>query len=241
MNGSPAGLYAAHNGWSLVKSDLDDVYTYISDHHSGIPIFLLGHSMGSFIALSYLIDFNPTFAGVILSGSNYDHAIRYQALKPFIKAEKLRLGPTGRSPIIDFLTFGSFNKGINKPLTQFDWLSNDALEVQHYLDDEACGFVCTNQLWDDLTDGLISMSSNASFKNIDCSIPFYLFAGRQDPVGGHGKGVRRLTDQLISSGQTDVSCKLYPNGRHEMLNDVNKAEVVNDLISWITAKNRHSY
>lgn len=239
MNELPSGMYAKENGWSLVKNDLDLVHSHISQEYPKLPLFLLGHSMGSFISMSYLIDYNPKLAGVILSGSNYDHPIRYQALKPIIKAEKIRIGATGKSPIIEFLTFGSFNKGISNPKTHFDWLSRSSSEVDKYINDEACGFTCTNQLWDDLTEGLISISSNKQLREIESSLPIYLFAGCKDPVGENSKGVRRLTHKLISSGHTDVSCKLYPDGRHEMLNETNKAEVVDDLIAWLMTKIRY--
>ncbi len=238
-NSSGAGLYAKKNGWSLVKSDLDIVQTHIAEHHSNLPIFLLGHSMGSFITMSYLVDSNPKLAGVMLSGSNFDHPIRYRALKPIIKAEKLRAGKTGTSRFIEYLTFGSFNNGILNPATPFDWLSTDSNEVEKYIKDEDCGFLCTNQLWDDLTDGLISISSNRELRKIESTLPIYLFAGCKDPVGGYSKGVRRLAHQLIGSGHIDVSCKLYPDGRHEMLNESNKTEVVDDLIAWMATKVRH--
>ncbi|WP_250658397.1 alpha/beta hydrolase [Alkalimarinus coralli] len=240
MNGSPSGHYAGENGWALVKSDLGQVQTHIANTYPSLPLFLLGHSMGSFISMSYLIDFNPKLSGVILSGSNYDHPIKYKALKPIIKVEKLRAGATGKSPIIDFLTFGGFNKGVKSPETKFDWLSRDQDEVKKYIDDDECGFCCTNQLWDDLTDGLIDISSNTRLREIQSDLPIYLFAGCKDPVGENSKGVRRLTHKLISSGHTDVTCKLYPEGRHEMLNETNKVEVVDNLIAWLTTQVRRS-
>lgn len=239
MRRSLAGQYAEKNGWSLVKSDLSLVQAHITNLHPDQPLFLLGHSMGSFISMSYLIDFNPRLAGVILSGSNYDHPIRYRALKPVIKAEKLRIGAAGKSPLIEFLTFGSFNKGVTNPTTRFDWLSRDENEVAKYMSDEACGFLCTNQLWDDLTDGLINISSNTQLTKIASNLPIYLFAGCKDPVGENSKGVRRLTHKLISTGHTDVTCKLYPDGRHEMLNETNKADVVENLIAWMSTKTGH--
>ncbi len=235
-----SGLYSKKNGWALVKSDLNQVHEYIAENKPDLPLFLLGHSMGSFISMAYLIDFHPNLAGVILSGSNYDKPIKYRVLKPIIKAEKLRLGIEGKSKLIEFLTFGHFNKKVKNPSTPSDWLSRDPNEVNKYLNDEHCGFICTNQLWDDLTDGLIDISSTTRLKDIEANLPIYLFAGAEDPVGDHGKGVRRLVHQLIGSGHTDVTYKLYPNGRHEMLNETNKENVVKDLIDWLTTKIRHS-
>lgn len=239
MNGSPAGLYSQKDGWTLVKEDLNQVHEYIADEKPDLPLFLLGHSMGSFIAMAYLIDFHPKLTGVILSGSNYDKPIKYRALKPIIKAEKLRQGNEGRSKVIEFLTFGHFNKDIKNPSTPFDWLSRDPNEVDKYINDEHCGFFCTNQLWDDLTGGLIEISSTTRLKDIEANLPIYLFAGAEDPVGEKGKGVRRLVHQLIGSGHTDVTYKLYPDARHEMLNETNKEEVVKDLTNWLMTKTRH--
>ncbi len=240
MNGSVPGHYSDKDGWSSVTSDLNLVQKHILQNYPELPLFLLGHSMGSFISMGYLIDFHPKLAGVILSGSNYDNPLKYRALKPIIKAEKVRIGAQGRSPIIEFLTFGSFNKGFENPNSSFDWLSRDENEVNKYVSDEQCGFFCTNQLWDDLTDGLISISSVSRLKNIPPHLPIYLFAGEKDPVGEYGKGVKRLATKLIDSGHTDVTCKLYPDARHEMLNEINSEEVVNDITDWLQIQVRRA-
>ena len=239
INNAIAGSYGKKGGWNLVKSDLNQVHQYIAESTPNIPLFLLGHSMGSFISMSYLIDYHPNLAGVILSGSNYDKSIKYKALKPIIKAEKVRLGSEGKSKLIEHLTFGHYSKDIDSPSTTFDWLSRDPIEVKKYIEDELCGFFCTNQLWDDLTDGLIDISSTKRLKEIEANLPIYLFAGAKDPVGEQGKGVRRLVHQLIGSGHTDVTYRLYPDGRHEMLNETNKEDVVRDLTDWLMTKIRH--
>lgn len=230
------GHYADKNGWRLVKSDMNQIHNYIKENNPELPLFLLAHSMGSFISMSYLIDFKPKLAGVLLSGSNFDSPIKYKALKPIIRSEKFRIGSKGLSPIIRFIIFGRYNIEIKNPTTDHDWLSKDKAEVDKYLNDGLCGFRCTNQLWDDLIDGLISISSTDQLKKIESNLPIYLFAGLKDPVGGYGEGVKRLTNELVNSGHTDITCKLYPGGRHELLNETNKAEVIDNLVNWLVAK-----
>jgi alpha-beta hydrolase superfamily lysophospholipase len=230
------GLYAMKNGWSLVKQDMRAVQSYIASEFSDLPVYILGHSMGSFITMAYLMDNPLPLAGTILSGSNYDDIIKYKALKSIVKGEKFRIGPTGKSPIIEHLSFGSFNRPYEPSEKGFDWLSRDPETVKAYLDDDLSGFFCTCQLWDDLLSGLIHISSEKHIKKIPADFPLYLFAGTEDPVGNYGKGVRRLAQKMLSTGHSNVSCRLYPGGRHEMLNEINKKEVLSHIIHWLKAQ-----
>jgi alpha-beta hydrolase superfamily lysophospholipase len=227
------GHYADSNGWKKVVGDFSTVQKHIITAHPELPKFLLGHSMGSFITMAYLRQPVSHLNGVIISGSNFDHPAKYKALKPVIRAEVMRQGATGRSPILEFLTFGSFNKPFDPPRTKFDWLSKDASEVDKYVNDPLSGFFCTNKLWEDLVQGLISISTKASFDAIEHKLPIYFFAGDHDPVGQYGKGVAMLAQRFIASAHQDVSLKLYPGGRHEMLNETNASEVINDIVAWL--------
>lgn len=231
--GKLLGHYADADGWDKVVNDFHLVQQKIAVNHSELPKFVLGHSMGSFIAMAYIRKPATHLSGIIVSGSNFDHPARYLALKPVIQAEKLRLGPTGISPIIEYLTFGSFNKPFNPPRTKFDWLSKDTAEVDKYIADPLSGFFCTNKLWEDLVEGLISISTKASFDAIEHKLPVYFFAGNSDPVGQYGKGVGMLAQKFIASAHHDVSLRLYPGGRHEMLNESNASEVINDILAWL--------
>ena len=96
--------------------------------------------MGSFVSMSYIKHFKPDLAGFIASGSNYDDPLKYRALLPILKAEKLRLGAGNPSPIIEKITFGAFNARFKPAKTDSDWLSRDSKEVQTYLNDDLCGF-----------------------------------------------------------------------------------------------------
>lgn len=233
---STPGFYAETDGWKKVTEDLAAVQKHIENQHPELPRFLLGHSMGSFITMGYLTTQPSNLQGVILSGSNYDPTAKYHALRPILKAEKIRIGSKGRSPIVEMLTFGSFNKPYEPSESKFEWLSRLKDTVTQYETDPYCGFFSTNQLWEDLINGLISTYSNNGLARIPSDLPIYLFAGDKDPVGDMGKGVVRLTKQLLNTGHTDIAMKLYPNGRHEMLNETNADIVVSDLVAWLKQK-----
>ncbi|MCG8612589.1 MAG: lysophospholipase [Pseudomonadales bacterium] len=235
--GDCAGYYSKQNGWDLVTSDIGLVHQFIDQEFPSLPKFAFGHSMGSFILMGYLMR-NPDsrLSGIILSGSNYSPPSKYKALQPILKAEKIRLGAQGRSPVIKMLTFGSFNNKFKPSRTEYDWLSRDPAEVDKYIADEQCGFFSTIQLWEDLTAGLSEISRPKSFQKIPSQVPLYLFAGDQDPVGGHGKGVSQLAGRFIFSGHQDVTIRLYHEGRHEMLNETNSKQVIAELIHWLNLK-----
>lgn len=232
--GRRLGHYADEDGWRKVTEDLNRVYEHVKRRHPDLPVFLLAHSMGSFIAMGFLQNHQTAYRGIILSGSDYTPPLKFVAALPIAKAEKLILGAASRAPVMSFLSFGSFNKGIKPPQTRYDWLSRDPDEVAKYLKDPYCGFDCTNQLWVDLLGGLSTIYQSANMRKLP-HCPFYLFAGSQDPVGRYGTGVKALQKQLSKAGIPEVTMRLYPDGRHEMVNEMNRDEVVQDLINWLDA------
>lgn len=229
------GHYADVDGWDRVVGDLAAVHRYIQAEYPGLPVFLLGHSMGSFISLAYLQRHRPNYRGVLLSGSDYTAPLKFRLALPVARAEKRVFGARGRSPVMTFLSFGSFNKPFKPHRTPYDWLSRDAAQVDAYIQDRDCGFDCTNQLWIDLLGGLCEIFGRKGLCRLQ-NLPYYLFAGEMDPVGQHGHGVRMLARQLDEAGVNDVTLKLYPEGRHEMLNESNRDEVIRDLLDWLRAR-----
>lgn len=236
--GGLVGHYADRNGWSLVVSDLLTVNRHIREQYPQLPVVLIGHSMGSFIVQSYCLKYGDTVDAVILSGSAFTHPRLIKANKILVKMERLRSGPRGRSNLIDHQTFGAFNKHFGKPRTEADWLTRNESEVDKYLTDPLCGFICTNQLWHDFVSGLESISDSRNLKSIPDQVPFLLISGERDPLSFHRTqhGITRLAKLLESCGQNDVDYKLYPDGRHEIFNEINREEVVSDVIDWIDSK-----
>ena len=226
------GLYAEHDGWSKVVGDLASLNQHIGQQQPGLPIILLGHSMGSYIAQAYLLHHSASLDGAILSGSNFQPVALYRAARLIARVERLRQGLRGRSALIDFLSFGSFNKAFKPNRTAFDWLSRDPAEVDKYINDPLCGFRCTNQLWIDLLGGLQQISKASNLAQIDPGLPILVMGGECDPVS-EGKRLNSLADALREAGCQHLQLNIYPQARHEVFNETNRDEVTADVLSWL--------
>lgn len=226
------GHYADEGGWDKVVGDLASLNHHIRQQHPQAPIFLLGHSMGSYIGLAYLMGHSCSLQGAILSGSNYQSVALYRVARLIAAFERWRLGPKGRSRIIDRFAFGAFNKAFKPNRTAFDWLSRDPAEVDEYVADPLCGFICTTQLWCDLLDGLQRITSPDNLAQIDADLPLLVIGGERDPVSD-GRRLADLAGALRQAGIRDVQLKTYPEARHELLNESNRDEVTDHLIDWL--------
>jgi alpha-beta hydrolase superfamily lysophospholipase len=226
------GHYADRNGWNTVVGDLASLSASIGQRHPGVPVFLLGHSMGSYIAQAYLLHHSASVQGAVLSGSNFQPVSLYRSAAVIARLERWRQGARGRSAIIEFLSFGSFNKAFKPVRTPFDWLSRDQEEVDKYVNDPLCGFRCTNQLWLDMLGGLQQISKKSNLAQIDKSLPLLIIGGECDPVSD-GKRLKDLAGALTDTDHALVTVKLYPQARHEILNETNREEVTHDLLAWL--------
>ncbi|WP_460134503.1 alpha/beta hydrolase [Pseudomonas sp. S1_E04] len=226
------GLYAEEDGWNKVVGDLASLNQHIGQQQPGLPIILLGHSMGSYIAQAYLVHHSASLHGAILSGSNFQPVALYRVARLIARAERLRQGVRGRSALIEFLSFGSFNKAFKPNRTAFDWLSRDPVEVDTYINDPLCGFRCTNQLWIDLLGGLQHISKASNLAQIDPGLPILIMGGECDPVS-EGKRLKSLTHALREAGCQYLQLNIYPQARHELFNETNRDEVTADVLTWL--------
>ncbi|UVJ45289.1 lysophospholipase [Pseudomonas sp. LS1212] len=226
------GLYAKNKGWCKVVDDLGLMSQYIGQQQPGTALFLFGHSMGSYIAQAYLLHHSASLQGAILSGSNFQPVALYRSASLIARFERWRQGPNGRSALIEWLSFGSFNKAFKPTRTAFDWLSRDPDEVDKYANDPLCGFRCTNQLWLDLLAGLQQISKPANLAQVDPNLPLLIIGGECDPVS-EGKRLKNLSDAFRRAGNQHLQLKLYAQARHELLNETNREEVTRDVIDWL--------
>jgi alpha-beta hydrolase superfamily lysophospholipase len=226
------GHFADDDGWCKVVSDLACLNQHIGQQHPGIPIVLLGHSMGSYIAQAYLLHHSASLHGAILSGSNFQPVALYRAARQIARFERLRQGGKGRSALIEWLSFGSFNNKFKPARTPFDWLSRDPAQVDLYVNDPLCGFRCTNQLWIDLLGGLQQISKASNLAQIDPGLPLLVIGGECDPVS-EGKRLKDLADALRAAGSRHLQLTVYPQARHELFNESNRDEIVADVLNWI--------
>lgn len=232
------GYLADKNGFTYLVDDIKILTDIIKQENKHLPIYLFGHSMGSFASQRYIMEYSDKLDGLILSGSNGKHGIILNIAQKVIKYEIKKNGRKHRSKILDNLIFGGNNKGFKSPRTDFDWLSRDEKEVDKYIEDPFCGVLFTCGFFEDFINGLKELEDKENIKKIPLDLPIHIMSGDKDPVGKNGKGVLRLERQYKNLGVKDVSCKLYKDGRHEMLNEINKDEVIKDIIDWLNESNK---
>ena len=233
------GYFADNDGWCAVVSDVASLSRHIGQAHPGIPVFLLGHSMGSYIAQAYVMHHSASLQGVILSASNFQPVALYRAASLIARLERWRQGAKGRSALIEWLSFGSFNKAFKPNRTPYDWLSRDPAQVDAYASDPLCGFRCTNQLWIDLLGGLQQISKASNLAQIDPALPLLVMGGACDPVS-EGKRLEVLANALRNAGNRNVQLTIYPQARHELFNEIHRDEVTADVIAWLNQALGHS-
>jgi alpha-beta hydrolase superfamily lysophospholipase len=214
--------------FELIVADMLALAAHLREQ-SGLPLAILGHSMGSFITQALLAKTPQVFA-VVFSGSTGKPPILGHIGRVIARAERLRLGGRGKSPLINALTFEAYNKHFAPTRTEFDWLSRDTTEVDAYVRDPHCGFQCSTTTWIGLLD-LLAIRLSAPMLARWPRVPVYIVSGDQDAVGDFGKGPPQLRDTLKDAG-FDVAMDLYPGGRHEMLNETNRDEVETNIVSF---------
>lgn len=220
------------NGWFKAKEDLKQAVDLVKNENPNIPVFVMGHSMGSFLSRDFLLDYSETIDGCILSGTGF-MPMGLLNLGGTVSNMVVRLkGPKHKSKFLDTLSFGSYNKRIKPNNTSFDWLSRDPSEVEKYIEDPYCGNVHSASFFRDFLNNLKRILYTDTFKNKRENLPLFILSGTDDPVGGYKKGVLQ-TEAYYKAQNFDVSCKLYEGGRHEMLNEINRLEVYEDIRQFI--------
>ncbi len=224
------GHFADAGGWAKCLADLWTFNRLIAAEQPGVPIVLLGHSMGSFLAQAFVAEHSDALAGVVLSGSNGAPPPIATAGRLIARAERLRLGKRGKSGLLNQMMFGDFNKPFRPARTDVDWLSRDPAEVDAYVADPLCGFPFTTQLGIDLLDALPGLLARDRLARIRKDLPICVVSGGRDPVGANVKG---LIAALKGAGFAKLTTRIYPGARHETLNETNRDEVTADLIAWL--------
>ena len=224
------GLFAERDGWKKCIGDLWLINRRIAADHPGVPIVLLGHSLGSFMAQYFISEHGDALAAAVLSASNGKPPPIAPIALMLARFERLRLGQRGHSPLMQALFFGAFNKPFAPARTPFDWLSRDPAEVDKYIADPLCGFESTVQLYIDLLEGLRDTAHPGRQARIPKNLPIYIFNGSRDPVGDN---IDQLLSAYRAAGIRQVVHKVYPDARHETLNETNRDEVTRDLIAWL--------
>lgn len=231
MAAEKMGHFADDDGWHKVLGDVAQVHQLLRQEHGQLPHLLFGHSMGSYVVQAFIMRNPQACDALVLSGSTHAPRLKLYLGRLAARIEIWRHGRGWRSTALNAQAFGAFNKRFEPARTEFDWLSRDAVEVDRYIADPACGFIPSAGLWHDLLGGMLAIGRKTSLQRVPTSLPILIMGGSDDPVGG-SRGMQRLLHAYQNSGHQNVDIKIYEGGRHEMLNEINRLDVMRDIAAW---------
>jgi alpha-beta hydrolase superfamily lysophospholipase len=224
------GVWPHKDTWFKIVDDLKVLNDIAEKSFPGKPIFILGHSMGSFLARTFITLYSDGIKGVLLTGTG-THPTYLLKIASVIAWMQCKVRGLSRPAILlDKMSFGSFNKGYNTP---FSWLSRDPKIVEEYINDPYCGGVFSCSFYRSFFAGLIYNNKMENAKKISRDLPIMFLSGMEDPVGNFSKGVKQAGEFYRKSGLRKLDCKIYAGARHEILNETNKQEVYKDIYDWI--------
>lgn len=223
-----------HGGWFTAIEDTCQLLLDTKAEYPEIPYILFGHSMGSFFARTILCKYPEIgISGAMICGTGWQPAFALPALVKVIDGICKKNGETKPNETLQNLIFGSYNKKVEHSRTSFDWLTRDARIVDAYIAHPLCGFTASAGLLREMMKGIYYIEQPKNLSAMKKELPVFFIAGGDDPVGSYGKGVEKCAAEFKKYGMTDVSCKIYPLGRHEILNEINREEVFADVLKWI--------
>ncbi|MDP3859560.1 MAG: alpha/beta hydrolase [Stagnimonas sp.] len=230
------GHFGTRGEWRLPLAAINGVRALIEQEQPGIPLFLLGHSMGSFLAQHYLVEHGEGLAGAILSASSATMGPLRGLGERLMRLEARLFGAGHRSALAEALTFKDFNRRFRPTRTGSDWLSRDPAEVDAYVADPYCGFRCSAGLWAELLRAGAVLTEPARLVRVPKNLPLLLIAGSADPVCQGGRGSHLLAKAYRDAGLEFVEIEVYPEARHELLNETCREQVTQDLLEWLLGR-----
>ncbi|MCF0206404.1 MAG: lysophospholipase [Bacteroidales bacterium] len=224
------GVWKNKDEWWRIIADLKQIKDEALAEFPNVPYFVFGHSMGSFLARTFITLYSRELAGSIICGTGTNPTPVLRFGKCIADIACFFEGVKSKAVVLDKLSFGGYNKGYSKP---YEWLNRDYSEVEKYANDKYCGGVFSNSFYRGFFKGLIYINKKSSGELIDKNLNMYFIAGGDDPVGNKGKGVLQAVDFYRNLGIKDVKMKLYPEARHEILLEINRSEVIADVLHWL--------
>lgn len=231
--GETYGYFCKEDAPTVLVRDEHRLKKMIQEQYAGVPYIIFGHSMGSFITRNYLFRYAAGIDGAIIAGTGMQPKPVLIIGVGLAVLHRMIFGGTHTAKFINMISFGAYNKRIKSPKTPFDWLSVNEDNVRRYIDDPMCGFVFTANGFETLFKLIYNLHDTEKLKKMPSNLPVFFVAGAEDPVGNYGKGVEQVCRSFREAGMENVQIKLYPNDRHELLNETDKEDVYGDIYRWI--------
>lgn len=230
------GFFSKEDGNKNLLADIHTLRLKLHEEYPEAPYFLLGHSMGSFLTRQYICEFGEGLAGVIIMGTGEMPNSVLKVGKGITSVLAGVMGWHHRSPFIDKIAFGSYNKHFQPQRTEKDWLTRDEKIVDLYLADERCTFIFTLNGFYNLFFSIQEAQKQERLEGMPKKLPILLISGKEDPVGSYGKAVRKLAARFKKNGMKYITLRLYSHGRHEVLNELNRVTVYEDIGKWLNKR-----
>lgn len=226
-----------HGGWFTAVEDTMQLMKDTMADYPGVPYILFGHSMGSFMARTILCKYPDSgISAAIICGTGWQPTFALPALIKVVESICKKTGETLPNEKLQGMVFGSYNNKVEHPRTAYDWLSRDAKIVDAYIDHPLCGFTASCGLLREMMKGIYYIQQPKHLTAMRKDLPVFFIAGGDDPVGSYGKGIHQAAEAFRKAGMQDVKVRIYPLCRHEILNEINKEEVFEDVVEWIREK-----
>ncbi|MFB1051744.1 lysophospholipase [Paraliobacillus sp. JSM ZJ581] len=226
------GHYDDHNGFEKAVKDLKMIHDDIYARYPDTPHVIMGHSMGSFLVRRFIEHYPDVKEAVILSATGYHQGLLGKVGQFLSLIETKLFGKTHRSKLLDRFSFGKYQRHFKN---RGSWLSRDEEIVAAYREDPLSGYVATSQFYHDLLTGIETLHKEQELRKVNKDVPILLISGDEDPVGDFSKGVKRVVNDYKQIGVSTVDVIFYPEGRHEMLFEKNRAEVTVDVCRWLVS------
>ena len=226
------GYFAKGESAEILVEDSYQITNYIKKRYPSIPLFIMGHSMGSFVLRNYLKSYSTAVDGAVLMGTGGKRE-EVKLTKRMLKGLNT-ISPKAVNTAFHHLSFSGFNKKVKQPISSNAWLSKNEENVTDYDLDPKCGFTFTNNGFYTLINLIDGATQKNWFKTIRSDLPILIVSGEKDPVGNYGKIPRKVAVDLTDNFFDDITLRLYHDLRHEILNEVEKEDVMNDIYDWLT-------
>ncbi len=230
------GFFHETNGNEYVIGDIHQIRVRTEEKYPHVPYFMLGHSMGSFLVRQYISFYGAGITGAIIMGTGDKPNLILNMGKAVCKIQALIHGWKHRSALVDGMAAGAYNKRFEKETDGSNWLSRNPENVKAYRNDLLCGYMFTINAYYHMFSGMIAMNNQEKAGRIPKGLSIALVSGKEDPVGDFGKGVKKVYKKYKENGMQDVKMRLYEEDRHEILQELDREQVFEDLLMWLDKK-----
>lgn len=228
------GYFCEQDPATVAVRDVHRLKKITQEAYPGIPYYILGHSMGSFITRNYLCRYGSGIDGALILGTGMQPKALLAVSKVLARVQELFFGSRHPSRFLNFAAFAGYNRRISKHRTEMDWLSADEKVVDAYRKDPMCGFTFTVNGFQTLFELIWRLHKKSNLRNLPKDLPVFVASGTDDPVGGYGKGVQAAVRSMKAAGMRRITVKMYDKGRHELLNETGREQVWKDIYQWLS-------